>query len=222
MPLDGGQTGDSAISDGQSHAQSVTAAPRVSLGIKLSYRTRHGRLRRGSCGAGLDADVVFQSGGRSAPGMGRRGDHDCAHFRWNLRSTCRRVVRPSELTLGTAGTPSCTPRQSRSHSHFIASGNPPHGWSRQITFGYLIALLIAVRLLVSLYEIPSAALAPELTRDYDERTSLLSYRFFPGPLGGTAMAVLAFQVFLPEARDAPPRGCWIGMVTTALAWSPRW
>ncbi|MHB8382319.1 MAG: MFS transporter [Candidatus Binataceae bacterium] len=74
--------------------------------------------------------------------------------------------------------------------------NPPHGWSKAAMFAYLITLLISVRLLVSLYEIPSSALAPELTPDYDERTSLLSYRFFFGMIGGTAMAMLAFQVFL--------------------------
>ncbi len=70
-------------------------------------------------------------------------------------------------------------------------------------FGYLLFLLVAVRLLLSLYEIPSIALAPELTRDYDERTSLLSYRFFFGALGGTAMAVLAFQVFLRKDATHP-------------------
>ncbi|HUY26983.1 MAG TPA: MFS transporter [Candidatus Binataceae bacterium] len=74
--------------------------------------------------------------------------------------------------------------------------NPPHGWNNSPMFAYLITLLVSVRLLVSLYEIPSSALAPELTLDYDERTSLLSYRFFFGMIGGTAMAMLAFQVFL--------------------------
>ncbi len=76
--------------------------------------------------------------------------------------------------------------------------NPPHGWSNSAMFAYLITLLVSVRLLISLYEIPSSALAPELTPDYDERTSLLSYRFFFGMIGGTAMAMLAFQVFLRQ------------------------
>jgi glycoside/pentoside/hexuronide:cation symporter, GPH family len=43
--------------------------------------------------------------------------------------------------------------------------NPPHGWSNQSLFIYLFALLVTVRLLLSLYEIPSIALAPELTLD---------------------------------------------------------
>jgi GPH family glycoside/pentoside/hexuronide:cation symporter len=76
--------------------------------------------------------------------------------------------------------------------------NPPRGWSKAAMFAYLITLLISVRLLVSLYEIPSSALAPELTPDYDERTSLLSYRFFFGMIGGVALYMLAFQVFLRQ------------------------
>jgi Na+/melibiose symporter-like transporter len=86
---------------------------------------------------------------------------------------------------------------------FYCLWNPPYHWSNQAMFGYLLASLIAVRLLVSLYEIPSAALAPELTADYDERTGLLSYRFFFGTLGGTAMAVLAFMVFLRKDATHP-------------------
>ncbi len=81
--------------------------------------------------------------------------------------------------------------------------SPPHGWSQHAMLAYLFLMLVAVRLLVSLYEIPSAALAPELTPDYDERTSLMAYRFFFGMLGGTAMTVLAFQVFLRKDATHP-------------------
>ena len=64
--------------------------------------------------------------------------------------------------------------------------NPPMGWSRESLFIYLIVLLVAARVLLSLYEIPSSALGPELTLDYDQRTSLMSSRFFFGTLGGAA------------------------------------
>ena len=86
---------------------------------------------------------------------------------------------------------------------FYCLWNPPYGWSNQAMFGYLLALLIAVRLSLSLYEIPSTALAPELTTDYDERTGLLSHRFFFGMLGGGAMAMLAYQVFLRKDAAHP-------------------
>ena len=86
---------------------------------------------------------------------------------------------------------------------FFLLWSPPHNWSSRALFAYLLVMLVAVRLLLSLYEIPSAALAPELTPEYDERTSLLAYRFFFGMFGGTAMAVLAFQVFLRKDATHP-------------------
>ena len=64
-------------------------------------------------------------------------------------------------------------------------------------------MLMTVRVLLSLYEIPSSALGPELTLDYDQRTSLMSSRFFFGTLGGAAMSVLALQVFLRKDATHP-------------------
>ena len=41
---------------------------------------------------------------------------------------------------------------------------------------------------------------PELTQNYDERTALISYRYFFGWWGGLGMTVLAYAVFLqPDA-----------------------
>lgn len=73
----------------------------------------------------------------------------------------------------------------------------------RLILAYLLALLIGTNLLFSLYQVPSDALAAELTRDYDERTSLLSYRFFFGNLAGTAMALLTFRVFLCKTAEHP-------------------
>jgi GPH family glycoside/pentoside/hexuronide:cation symporter len=81
--------------------------------------------------------------------------------------------------------------------------NPPHGWSNRSMFIYLFVLLIALRLLLSLYEIPSSALAPELTPDYDQRTGLMSWRFFFGTIGGAGMSWLAFGVFLRNDAAHP-------------------
>jgi len=81
--------------------------------------------------------------------------------------------------------------------------SPPHGWSNRGLLIYLVALLVTVRLLLSLYEIPSTALAPELTLDYDQRTGLMSSRFFFGTLGGALMGVLALQVFLRKDATHP-------------------
>ncbi|HKM99563.1 MAG TPA: MFS transporter [Candidatus Binataceae bacterium] len=81
--------------------------------------------------------------------------------------------------------------------------NPPHGWSHEGMFIYLVVLLVMVRLMLSLYEVPSAALAPELTVDYDQRTNLMAWRFFFGAIGGAGMAILAYQVFLRQDATHP-------------------
>jgi GPH family glycoside/pentoside/hexuronide:cation symporter len=77
---------------------------------------------------------------------------------------------------------------------------PPAGLSPEALFAYFIVVAILVRMCITLYEIPSSSLAAELTDQYDQRTSILSYRFFFGWWGGLTMAVLAFAVFLqPDA-----------------------
>jgi GPH family glycoside/pentoside/hexuronide:cation symporter len=76
--------------------------------------------------------------------------------------------------------------------------NPPNA-SPGMQFAYLVGIAIFVRAVVSCYEVPSLALAPEITRDYHERTSVLRYRFLFGWGGGLVMLVLAFAVLLvPE------------------------
>jgi Na+/melibiose symporter-like transporter len=81
--------------------------------------------------------------------------------------------------------------------------DPPLGWSQSHLLVYMSVMLVTVRVLLSLYEIPSSALGPELTLDYDQRTSLMSSRFFFGTLGGAAMSVLALQVFLRKDATHP-------------------
>ena len=78
--------------------------------------------------------------------------------------------------------------------------NPPAGLSQTELFTYFVAVAILVRVFIAVYEIPSASLVPELTDQYDQRTTILSYRFFFGWWGGLAMSVLAYAVFLqPDA-----------------------
>ncbi|WP_442956732.1 MFS transporter, partial [Phenylobacterium sp. Root77] len=81
----------------------------------------------------------------------------------------------------------------------IAFWNSPADWPPETVGLYLIGMLVLLRLCVSLYEVPSQALAPELSSDYHQRTSLFSYRFFFGVIGGFGMNVVLYQVFLsPE------------------------
>jgi GPH family glycoside/pentoside/hexuronide:cation symporter len=71
--------------------------------------------------------------------------------------------------------------------------DPPLDWSKGHLLIYMGVMLMTVRVLLSLYEIPSSALAPELTLDYDQRTSL----------GAAAISVLALQVFLRKDATHP-------------------
>lgn len=78
--------------------------------------------------------------------------------------------------------------------------NPPEGLSQAGLFAYFLVAAILVRVFITFYEIPSTALVPELTDHYDERTTMLGFRFFFGWWGGLAMSVLAFLVFLPQSK----------------------
>lgn len=71
------------------------------------------------------------------------------------------------------------------------------------SFWGLLGLAVVVRLLLSACEVPSTSLVPELTRDYDERTTLFRYRFLFGWTGGLLILFLAYQVFLADSLLAP-------------------
>lgn len=75
--------------------------------------------------------------------------------------------------------------------------NPPTGMSQQHLFFYVLGLAIAIRLTLNLYETPSNAMAAELSPDYDERSSILSYRYFFGWTGGNAMSAIMFLAIFP-------------------------
>ncbi len=66
---------------------------------------------------------------------------------------------------------------------------------------WLFGTAVLVRTFVSMCEVPSIALVPELTSDYDERTRLMRYRFLFGWAGGLLVLILAYGVFF-----AGPKG----------------
>jgi Na+/melibiose symporter-like transporter len=79
---------------------------------------------------------------------------------------------------------------------YLLLWHPPKGWEQGALVAYLVSTAVLIRSFISCYEIPSAALAAELTTEYDERTKLLSYRYLFGWIGGLAMYGLALSVFL--------------------------
>ena len=85
--------------------------------------------------------------------------------------------------------------------------NPPLEWSAAGQFWYLLVLAVFIRTFITLYETPSSALAPELTEDYVERSSLISFRYYFGWTGGNAMTVMMFFFIFPAlATAAVPDG----------------
>jgi GPH family glycoside/pentoside/hexuronide:cation symporter len=82
--------------------------------------------------------------------------------------------------------------------------NPPDLGEREL-FYYLLGWAIAVRTFLTFFEVPSTALAPELTDRYDERTTLASIRHFFGWAGGIGIAVISYQ-FLLVPTDTQPTG----------------
>lgn len=98
----------------------------------------------------------------------------------------------------------------RRHPFMYASGLPvaiayyflwsPPDWSQEALIVYFVVMAVLIRTAITFYEIPSTALVAELTEDYDQRSAFLGYRFFFGWWGGLTMAVLAYLVFLPEAK----------------------
>lgn len=84
---------------------------------------------------------------------------------------------------------------------------PPDGWSQQAMFWYVVLLSILIRTIITFYETPGAALAAELTQDYNQRSSLLGWRYYFGWSGGNIMTVVSFALIFPLfATAAIPNG----------------
>lgn len=83
---------------------------------------------------------------------------------------------------------------------FFLLWSPPEGASQTVLFWYLLVLAVTVRTAITFYRTPSAALTPDLTPDYGERTSLISLRYFLGWTGGNAVSVWMFFVLFPRSK----------------------
>ncbi len=129
--------------------------------------------------------VALVADGMIDPFIGYLSDH--LHSRWGRRHP---FMYSAALPVGIA---------------YYFLWRPPAGLSPEALFVYLLGVSVLVRALIACYEIPSASLVAELTDHYDERTSILAYRYFFGWWGGLAMAVLAYTVFL-RSDPAHPTG----------------
>lgn len=81
--------------------------------------------------------------------------------------------------------------------------NPPSAVSEPATLAWLFVAAVLVRTTVSCYEVPSVALTPELSSDYDERTRIMAWRYLFGWAGGLTMLVSAYLYFLAPTAAFP-------------------
>ncbi|MEM9938321.1 MAG: MFS transporter [Pseudomonadota bacterium] len=81
---------------------------------------------------------------------------------------------------------------------FFFLWTPPQGASQTTLFLYVLTLSVVIRTAITFYRTPSTALAPDLTQDYDERTSLYGLRYLFAWFGGNALVVLMFFILFPQ------------------------
>jgi Na+/melibiose symporter-like transporter len=84
---------------------------------------------------------------------------------------------------------------------FVLLFNPPATLGELGLFAWLTLFAVAVRVSITLYSIPSGSMIPELTSHYDERTTLMAYRYVFGFGGGLGMVMLGYIVFFAEQPD---------------------
>lgn len=81
--------------------------------------------------------------------------------------------------------------------------NPPDGLTDLQTVTYLLGMVLIMRLSTSFFDVPNGALVPELAPDYDDRTSIMSYRFFFGTLGRVIATFIILGIFLKDTPEYP-------------------
>lgn len=80
---------------------------------------------------------------------------------------------------------------------------PPAGLDQQGLFLWLVGWSIIVRVMLTLFNVPHNALGAELSKDYQERTKIVSYRTFLGYVGGIALSVTALNSFFKATEQYP-------------------
>lgn len=81
--------------------------------------------------------------------------------------------------------------------------SPPSGLSEFSLFLWLTVTVVLTRGAMTLYHVPHIALGAELSEDYDERTQVVSYRYFLGFAGYLVAYYLGFGVFFKDSAEFP-------------------
>lgn len=86
---------------------------------------------------------------------------------------------------------------------YLLLWNPPTDWSQTQLLGYLVVTAVIVRTFITLYEIPSSSLVSEFTQNYDERTSLMSFRYLFFFWGSLTMSIVTYRVLFVTTEAYP-------------------
>jgi Na+/melibiose symporter-like transporter len=103
----------------------------------------------------------------------------------------------------------------------LALWRPPAELSDAAKTVWLFGFALGARLMISLYEVPSQALSPELAPEYHERTGLLGYRWVFFIVGGALATMSGYFVFFRPTPEYPQGqlnpAAWGPMTLTATA-----
>lgn len=157
--------------------------------------------------AGLAAGIGLAWDAGIDPYIGHLSD--TARLRWGRRHA---FMLAGALTMGIG---------------FWMSFAPPHGLSTTALFLWLLGTGFLVRTATSVYRVPYFALGAELSRGYDERTSITAFRGFLAVVGSLAAGGLSFLWFFPNRTAGvdpkldyagyPAMGLAFGAVMTLLS-----
>jgi GPH family glycoside/pentoside/hexuronide:cation symporter len=102
----------------------------------------------------------------------------------------------------------------------IAIFNPPESLSQNQLFAWYLGNAIIIRTFLTLFTVPHLALGAELSEDYEERTSVATFRNLLGYTGGLSIQVIAWFILIPSATAAGMVAMGyrnVGFVAAALA-----
>jgi len=79
--------------------------------------------------------------------------------------------------------------------------NAPDDLGQFGMFAWMLSFSVLVRVFMTLFVIPRDSMVPELTDNYDERTTLISYKFFFGWISGLTVSLLGYLYFLAPSEE---------------------
>ncbi|CAE7404795.1 unnamed protein product [Symbiodinium microadriaticum] len=86
---------------------------------------------------------------------------------------------------------------------YYAVWSPPTGLEQADLFLWLLVVIVSLRLSLTFFDVPSSALAAELTDDYDGRTRLINGRVSTGWFTGMIMVTLMYGIWLAPTEAYP-------------------